>query len=442
MKVIGEKFKLCVSVPCCCVLHCQSIRGVRLLQNSSTNGPRAPTIIFLSSSPSAVAARPPSIHNHCTSIVLFIFIMTLVHPPTSVDFTSSSPQSFPFPSSGPSSNLPMLHTPPSSNTTCRPPHRQIHRNRASYSCHSCRRRKVKCDRQHPTCGNCSKMAETCVYSDNTGKGAASKEKNKNRERPTSSTSEPQDSQFIGSNSPPKRMRTTSGVPVATIGSEDDSGSNSSRSTSHSRSSSLNQADFFALNSPYQESTTLPHTPHHPMPVTSLSNIKEGELETRLAEIVGQLYRYAYTHPSSPPPTGLLSPESPVGQWPPQQLQDHPRPHGSVAKTRDHEATSSSPKSTPVQLERGLPQKSPIRTWARPTSMGPTHFATSRDGVADDALGYLSIQENGRSRYVGTSFWAILSNEVYFRTPSPPRCALKLIIIFKGNRAKPGSQDLQ
>ncbi|EED22337.1 C6 transcription factor, putative [Talaromyces stipitatus ATCC 10500] len=41
--------------------------------------------------------------------------------------------------------------------------RQITRNRASYSCHTCRRRKVKCDKIHPICGNCMKNGSECVY---------------------------------------------------------------------------------------------------------------------------------------------------------------------------------------------------------------------------------------------------------------------------------------
>lgn len=57
--------------------------------------------------------------------------------------------------------------------------RQITRNRASYSCHTCRRRKVKCDKVrlishlplqaanisqvHPICGNCLKTGSECVY---------------------------------------------------------------------------------------------------------------------------------------------------------------------------------------------------------------------------------------------------------------------------------------
>ncbi|KGO48919.1 Signal recognition particle, SRP19 subunit [Penicillium expansum] len=41
--------------------------------------------------------------------------------------------------------------------------RQITRNRASYSCHTCRRRKVKCDKIHPICGNCVKNNTECIY---------------------------------------------------------------------------------------------------------------------------------------------------------------------------------------------------------------------------------------------------------------------------------------
>ncbi|EPS43547.1 hypothetical protein H072_2486 [Dactylellina haptotyla CBS 200.50] len=59
------------------------------------------------------------------------------------------------------------------------PAKQIHRNRAQHICHSCRRRKVKCDRQHPVCGGCAKMGVPCEWSDNSqiakdaGPGASS-----------------------------------------------------------------------------------------------------------------------------------------------------------------------------------------------------------------------------------------------------------------------------
>lgn len=43
--------------------------------------------------------------------------------------------------------------------------KQITRNRTSYSCQCCRRRKVKCDKIRPTCGGCQKALEECIYSD-------------------------------------------------------------------------------------------------------------------------------------------------------------------------------------------------------------------------------------------------------------------------------------
>lgn len=66
------------------------------------------------------------------------------------------------------------------------PTKQIHRNRASYSCHCCRRRKVKCDQVHPTCGNCKKHGDECTYSDNSH--VKSKKKDGVKKSSTSSAS--------------------------------------------------------------------------------------------------------------------------------------------------------------------------------------------------------------------------------------------------------------
>jgi len=43
--------------------------------------------------------------------------------------------------------------------------KQITRNRTSYSCQICRRRKIKCDKTRPICGACQKVGEECVYVD-------------------------------------------------------------------------------------------------------------------------------------------------------------------------------------------------------------------------------------------------------------------------------------
>lgn len=41
--------------------------------------------------------------------------------------------------------------------------RQIKKPRLSLSCIVCRRRKVRCGREHPECANCVRMKENCVY---------------------------------------------------------------------------------------------------------------------------------------------------------------------------------------------------------------------------------------------------------------------------------------
>lgn len=61
-------------------------------------------------------------------------------------------------------NAGQLDAKPASNHTTTEK-RQITRNRTSYSCITCRRRKVKCDKTRPICGGCQKAKETCVYND-------------------------------------------------------------------------------------------------------------------------------------------------------------------------------------------------------------------------------------------------------------------------------------
>lgn len=41
--------------------------------------------------------------------------------------------------------------------------RQIKRPRLSLSCIVCRRRKVRCGREHPECANCVRMKKNCIY---------------------------------------------------------------------------------------------------------------------------------------------------------------------------------------------------------------------------------------------------------------------------------------
>ncbi|KAJ5826775.1 hypothetical protein N7447_003538 [Penicillium robsamsonii] len=74
------------------------------------------------------------------------------------------------PVAGPSNTSTSAQPPPPSNTSASQPpppsatgSHQITRKRVSYSCQTCRRRKVKCDKILPVCGNCAKNKTECVY---------------------------------------------------------------------------------------------------------------------------------------------------------------------------------------------------------------------------------------------------------------------------------------
>lgn len=64
---------------------------------------------------------------------------------------------------------------------------QITRSRPSFSCLTCRRRKVKCERQHPTCDNCIKANEECRYA--TSQPTATQKKDQQGAAPAKRTAE-------------------------------------------------------------------------------------------------------------------------------------------------------------------------------------------------------------------------------------------------------------
>lgn len=193
---------------------------------------------------------------------------------------------------------------------------------------------------------------------------------------------------------------------------------------------MNQSDFNALNSPFQSPAqlqmALPAPPPPPPPAEFLSAIiKEGELETRvnrLAEIMDQWYKVAYSHgqqPGSPPPGFVADAVDGAGnrRWPAAMQEQHARPQGLPSRPRKQSTPEYTPRSSPV-LGRPRVHKSSAHARPRASTISSTHFASCKDGGAEDvAMGHLSIQENGRSRYVGTSFWALLSNEVRTRRTS-------------------------
>lgn len=306
--------------------------------------------------------------------------------PTTIDTAIISP---PLPSPGIS---------PSTSKSAGGP-RKIQRNRASYSCHSCRRRKVKCDRQHPTCGNCTKTGEGCTYSDNTGKES---KKSKNARSSFAARTNQESSQ-----GPKKRRRTMSSSPT-----NDDSGDEYTPTPTSTQSSRTNSMNLTLSDLPMQFEPSLP-TP----PLQTLAVLKEGELETRvnrLAEIVDRWCRDAYPRGVSPlsmfrpETTGLGTKERSASSA---SLQSQSMP---VEERRSH--TTASDTNLPTR-RMTVPQVKKEQ-WvenlhAPPDLSGRLAMHGNESEVEELALGHLNVQDGGRSRYVGSSFWALLSSEVSY-----------------------------
>lgn len=79
--------------------------------------------------------------------------------------------------------------------------RQITRNRISYSCQTCRKRKVKCDKVHPVCGGCKKANEDCVYNDETKPTIIATTEISDGSKKRRTTYERQESTSVSSSSP-------------------------------------------------------------------------------------------------------------------------------------------------------------------------------------------------------------------------------------------------
>ncbi|KAI5805408.1 fungal-specific transcription factor domain-containing protein [Peziza echinospora] len=89
----------------------------------------------------------------------------------------------------------------------KPQPRQIHRNRASYSCHSCRRRKIKCDKAHPSCGHCLKLEVDCEYNETTPARSGQRGKSAGSSSDTSTTPPAEPSSKPPKSAKNKRART-------------------------------------------------------------------------------------------------------------------------------------------------------------------------------------------------------------------------------------------
>ncbi|KAL4879423.1 fungal-specific transcription factor domain-containing protein [Aspergillus karnatakaensis] len=223
-------------------------------------------------------------------------------------------------------------SPPSKSAGKKAPGRQITRNRASYSCHTCRRRKVKCDKVHPICGNCIKNGTECIYD------------------PTSQR-----------DNEPRNGRDKDGHGVKR----------------RRESSKQLEDDFEDLQSMYGR-------------LRQAGPTEQKSIEARLDKLTSMIERLSKTsQPLDPAEQQLLAQHEAQNA-----AQDAQR---SGTRPLIGEAAPDSPR----RMADSSSDEFPI----------PAGHATDLvDPVGSLNLGHLSL-EDGRSRYVGTTFWAYISHEI-------------------------------
>ncbi|CRG91921.1 putative transcriptional regulatory protein C139,03 [Talaromyces islandicus] len=219
--------------------------------------------------------------------------------------------------------------------------RHITRNRTSYSCHTCRRRKVKCDKAHPVCGNCSKNGTECSYDVAPKKGSAAKD----------------DDEYI--NHGTKRRRETSRPLDEDVDMSQSlfagRGTSDLRGGSHAIEARLDKlTNMIERLSKVNDSIPIQEMGRQ---LQNMSQVVEPQLSAKAA-------------PSAPKKTSSSGTGSP--------------PRGGDARGGD-----ASGDDFPI----------------------PSGNATDPvDPIGSLNLGHLSL-EDGRSRYVGTTYWAYISDEI-------------------------------
>ncbi|KAJ9249875.1 transcriptional regulator family: Fungal Specific TF [Paecilomyces variotii] len=229
--------------------------------------------------------------------------------------------------------------------------RHITRNRASYSCHTCRRRKVKCDKVHPVCGNCVKNGTECVYD------AVPR-------RDTTTSSHGPDASVHGV----KRRRETS-RPLDGDGEGLQSPHNNARD---------------GRNGGSQE--------------------QRNAIEARLDKLTSMIERLSRTKgpPSLEEVDRQLRAENPELESMREHRQNLLRAQAGVVDGQGMRSSAESRQASPRRNAEFSDDEFPI----------PSGQATDLvDPVGSLNLGHLSLEDGGKSRYVGTTYWAYISEEI-------------------------------
>ncbi|KAI5306713.1 hypothetical protein KEM56_007485 [Ascosphaera pollenicola] len=273
--------------------------------------------------------------------------------------------------------------------------KHITRTRISYSCHMCRRRKVKCDKVHPTCSNCFKTGAQCVYDP----AALAPLVPKKQARDFSRSSSPHHDSDHTHQRDAKRLRSESLSNGPGFGHDTPNGSISSR-----HGSAANIGDIAAQHHNAflkEQSVALGLAPR---------DVDGQEIAARLDRLSNLVERWSRSD-------GLqwLKELDKAIQGQQEKEKERARDHESEQTPQDkhQHATSHSPATSKQTPFRGEVQTNDQRTerTGEPDFPVPEQDNELADSVGALNLGHLSLEGGGKSRYVGTTYWAYVSQEI-------------------------------
>lgn len=271
----------------------------------------------------------------------------------------------------------------------------IMRPRQSLSCVVCRRRKVRCGKEQPACGNCVRINENCEYESNTPDLASRQAKRKHTNPPSHAERVP---------SPQATEQPLSAW------------------TAQQRHSPPTLPFNIDPRIEADESSDRPTASHYPLPASSSvdrqqsgnTNGSHRPFSQTLSDLSNPFF-----HSARPQDLSLASKSLPLWNTSSQEDRGHPlqlaTPSLPTSTAGDSGFLTSPKRRRTVENHASAVNQDAVlehQTHRRKRTATSVDSATS--DVGEDTfrpVGYLSVQKGGRTRHVGNAFWGLIKGHV-------------------------------
>ena len=279
--------------------------------------------------------------------------------------------------------------------------RQITRPRPSLSCVVCRRRKVRCGREQPACGNCVRIQETCEYEGDARDGSGPQAKRKPISPAT--TDEARTSKTMSG--PPEDSRVawseTDESPAfahQTYSAEASAGPNT-------LSRHLNNVSPATPSAYHRTESGVHGTDHVLSPTTSTNTTGRAFKPQAKPRVLGHTH-FTQTSWDASSKDGY---DDSLQLSPSTTAVSHQK-HGTGA-SRKRPRTPLGPTQQQELIANSVPMQGLSHNHQRASKPAINDLAIEARESAVQTPGYLSVQNGGQVRYVGKNYWALIDGHV-------------------------------